>query len=36
MGLNKIPAGLPPEMMLSVLGVTGLTAYWGLLDLGPT
>jgi NADPH-dependent curcumin reductase len=34
MGLNKIPAGLPPEMMLSVLGVTGLTAYWGLLDLG--
>ncbi|NKC01568.1 MAG: zinc-binding dehydrogenase [Pseudomonadales bacterium] len=34
MGLNKIPAGVPPEMMLSVLGVTGLTAYWGLLDLG--
>ena len=23
-----------PEMMLSVLGVTGLTAYFGLLDLG--
>lgn len=34
MGLNKIPEGVPPEMMLSVLGVTGLTAYFGLLDLG--
>ena len=34
MGLNKIPAGVPPTMPLSVLGVTGLTAYWGLLDLG--
>lgn len=34
MGLNKIPAEIPPEMMMSVLGVTGLTAYWGLLDLG--
>ena len=21
-------------MMMSVLGITGLTAYWGLLDLG--
>lgn len=34
MGLNKVPAGITPEMMMSVLGVTGLTAYWGLLDLG--
>ncbi len=34
MGLNKVPAGISPEMMMSVLGVTGLTAYWGLLDLG--
>ncbi len=34
MGLSKIPAGITPEMMMSVLGVTGLTAYWGLLDLG--
>ena len=33
-GLNKLPAGVPPTMPLSVLGVTGLTAYWGLLDLG--
>lgn len=34
MGLSNVPDGVPPEMMLSVLGVTGLTAYWGLLDLG--
>jgi NADPH-dependent curcumin reductase CurA len=34
MGLNKVPEGIAPEMMMSVLGVTGLTAYWGLLDLG--
>ena len=34
MGLNKIPTGIDPAMMLSVLGVTGLTAYFGLLDLG--
>ena len=34
MGLNKLPAGVPPAMAMSVLGVTGLTAYWGMLDLG--
>lgn len=34
MGLTKVPDGVPPEMMMSVLGVTGLTAYFGLLDLG--
>jgi NADPH-dependent curcumin reductase CurA len=34
MGLTKVPDGIPPEMMMSVLGITGLTAYWGLLDLG--
>ncbi len=34
MGLNKVPEGIEPEMMMSVLGITGLTAYWGLLDLG--
>ena len=32
--LRPVPGGAPPEMMLSVLGVTGLTAYFGLLDLG--
>ena len=34
MGLSKVPNGVTPEMMLSVLGITGLTAYFGLLDLG--
>jgi len=34
MGLTKVPDGISPEMMMSVLGITGLTAYWGLLDLG--
>ena len=34
LGLNKLPDGVPPTMPLSVLGVTGLTAYFGLLDLG--
>ena len=34
MGLTKLPEGVTPEMMLSVLGITGLTAYFGLLDLG--
>ena len=34
MGLSKVPDGISPEMMMSVLGITGLTAYWGLLDLG--
>ena len=34
MGLTKIPDGVPPELMMSALGVTGLTAYFGLLDLG--
>ena len=34
MGLSKVPDGVAPELMLSALGVTGLTAYFGLLDLG--
>ncbi len=34
MGLTKVPEGVTPQMMLSVLGITGLTAYFGLLDLG--
>ena len=34
MGLSKLPPGVSPEMMLSVLGITGLTAYFGLLDIG--
>jgi NADPH-dependent curcumin reductase CurA len=34
MGLSKLPPGVTPVMALGVLGVTGLTAYFGLLDLG--
>lgn len=34
MPLSKVPEGVPPTYVLSVLGVTGLTAYFGLLDLG--
>ncbi len=34
LGLSKVPVGVPPTWMLGVLGVTGLTAYFGLLDLG--
>lgn len=33
-GLNRVPAGLPPYLALSVLGGTGLTAYFGMLELG--
>ncbi len=31
---NKVPDGVPPTLMLGVLGITGLTAYFGMLDLG--
>jgi len=31
--LNKLPPGAPLEMAISVLGLTGLTAYFGLLDI---
>ena len=34
MGINKLPEGTSPTMSLGVLGVTGMTAYWGMLDLG--
>ena len=35
--ISKIPEGVPPQLMLSALGGTGLTAYFGLLDIGkPT
>lgn len=32
--VTRVPEGIPPTMPLSVLGVTGLTAYWGMLDVG--
>ena len=34
MGVNKLPPGVSPEMMLSILGITGMTAYFGLMDIG--
>jgi len=33
-GLRKIPAGVDPTLALSVLGITGITAYFGLFDIG--
>ena len=35
-GLTRVPPGLDPAMMLSVLGTTGQTAYWGLFGSGQT
>lgn len=32
--LQKLPAGLPLPLFLGPLGMTGLTAYFGLLDIG--
>ena len=32
--LGKMPPGIDLGLMLSVLGTTGVTAYWGLLDIG--
>jgi NADPH-dependent curcumin reductase len=34
MGLQKLPAGTDPILALSLFGVTGLTAYFGTLDVG--
>jgi hypothetical protein len=31
---SKLPPGTPPTWVLGVLGITGLTAYFGMLDLG--
>ena len=33
-GLMKVPPGVPVTTALGVLGITGLTAYFGLLDIG--
>jgi NADPH-dependent curcumin reductase len=32
--LMRIPAGVPPTWVLGVLGITGLTAYFGMIDIG--
>lgn len=31
---SKLPPGATPEQALSIFGITGLTAYFGLLDVG--
>lgn len=33
-GLSKLPKDAPPTLALSVLGITGLTAYFGMLEIG--
>jgi NADPH-dependent curcumin reductase CurA len=33
-GVRKLPAGSDPKLALSVLGITGVTAYFGLLEVG--
>jgi NADPH-dependent curcumin reductase CurA len=32
--LSKLPPGLPLELAMSALGTTGITAYFGVLDIG--
>ena len=32
--LNKLPPGVPLELAMSALGLNGVTAYFGLLDVG--
>jgi NADPH-dependent curcumin reductase CurA len=34
MGLTKLLPAVSPEMMLSILGITGMTAYFGLMEHG--
>ncbi|HUB94292.1 MAG TPA: NADP-dependent oxidoreductase [Stellaceae bacterium] len=32
--LRKVPAGVPPNLALSLFGITGPTAYFGITDVG--
>jgi len=32
--MQVVPAGIDPPLVLSVLGVTGMTAYFGMIDVG--
>jgi NADPH-dependent curcumin reductase CurA len=34
LGLNPVPEGVDPLAAMNVLGITGLTAYFGMLDIG--
>jgi NADPH-dependent curcumin reductase CurA len=33
-GMHKLPPDVPPNLALSLFGVNGLTAYFGILDIG--
>lgn len=33
-GYQALPEGIPPTLALSLFGITGMTAYFGLLDVG--
>ena len=33
-GMQKIPPGTPPDLALSLFGVNGLTAYFGMIEIG--
>jgi NADPH-dependent curcumin reductase CurA len=33
-GYQALPEGVPPTLALSLFGITGLTAYFGLIDVG--
>jgi len=33
-GMRKLPPGVPPNTALSLFGITGCTAYFGIIDVG--
>jgi NADPH-dependent curcumin reductase CurA len=33
-GMHKLPSGVPPNLALSLFGITGPTAYFGITDIG--
>ncbi|WP_101462998.1 NADP-dependent oxidoreductase [Nocardia fluminea] len=34
LGVNVVPPGIDPKAMLGIFGATGLTAYFGMIDIG--
>jgi NADPH-dependent curcumin reductase CurA len=35
-GMRKVPQGLPPNLALSLFGITGMTAYFGVNDIAKS
>jgi NADPH-dependent curcumin reductase CurA len=33
-GMQKVPPGTPPHLALSLFGINGLTAYFGMIEIG--